>query len=601
MTVAAIRDLRNALDAIRSEHRSRDPAEPRDDLIADTYQLGKEAVAINIPQFAAVAAMRRAEMEIALVRWSDALVSVASAREHIDSLAKHEHGVFLLRMEAQAYAGLGQWDDVRQVCNEGIAIVEPSREKVSPLTLQSSYLRFRIGLYELAVRAEIEAGDVEAALRVAELVKCRSLSRTVDSIKAKDGDTHLIDDFRRVCEQIDQVVANGGNADKLFAKRRSLWHLIQISRLARRDLPEGSISLTHLQRSLAVDEAVVNYFWMDVARLLVMAFDGSRIEWATVAVEKNERSKIDQLAAALQSPKPPNSAAQLPDFLTDLLLPSDIRGVLEHKKRLFLSPHRVLHALPLHALRWRGGYLLEAFAVTYVPNMSTLLRCATAPADADVLAVGVSHSEAPPADSFKPLTDAGREVQDMVDLYGEQRCRPFLEHDATESTLVQLNASGDLKQFGVLHFACHGLNIDSDNPMESKLFLRDSALDGLDIATWQIDAHLVVLSACCSGQRPVAGRGMEELPGDDLFGLQAAFFAAGADLILSTMWPVDSKSARTIALAFHRRLKAGVAAEFALQQAVVEFLEDARTSKSLKRQRPYTWAPFFLAACTRIN
>ena len=189
----------------------------------------------------------------------------------------------------------------------------------------------------------------------------------------------------------------------------------------------------------------------------------------------------------------------------------------------------------------------------------------------------------------------------MVDLYGEQRCRPFQEHAATESALAALNSSGDLKRFDILHFACHGLNIDSDNPMESKLFLWDSALDGLDIATWEIEANLVVLSACCSGQRPVAGRGMDELPGDDLFGLQAAYFAAGANQILSTLWPVDSTSARTIALAFHRRLKAGVVAEIALQQAMVEFLENARASKSLKKQRPYTWAPFFLAACARVN
>lgn len=601
MTVAAIRNLRNALDAIRSEHLSRDPSAPRDDLIEQTFALGEEALAINIPQFAAVATLRRAEMEIALERWSGALASLAAAREHIDRLAKHEHGVFLLRMEAQAYAGLDQWDDVQRVCNEGIAIVEPSRSKVSPMTLQSSYLRFRIGLYELAVRAEIKAGDVEAALKVAELVKCRSLSRTVDAIGANEGDTHLIDNFRKVCRQIDQVVANRGNADKLFAKRRSLWHLIQISRLARRDAPEGPVSLTHLRRSLADDEAVVNYFWMDSARLLVMAFDRNQIQWSTETVDGAHRSKVKEFADALQEPRPPNSAAQLPDYFTDFLLPAEIRGVLKNKKRLLLSPHRVLHALPLHALPWGDGYLLEAFAVTYVPNMSTLLRRATAPADGEVLALGVSHSDAPAADSFKPLTDADGEVRDMVDLYGEQRCRPFLEHAATESALVQLNASGDLKRFNVLHFACHGLNIDSDNPMESKLFLRDSALDGLDIATWQIDANLVVLSACCSGQRPVAGRGMEELPGDDLFGLQAAFFAAGANQILSTMWPVDSKSARAIALAFHRRLNAGVAAELALQQAVVEFLGNARASKSLKKQRPYTWAPFFLTACARVN
>src|SRR6266699_3222337 len=61
----------------------------------------------------------------------------------------------------------------------------------------------------------------------------------------------------------------------------------------------------------------------------------------------------------------------------------------------------------------------------------------------------------------------------------------------------------------------------------------------MEIANWQLRANLVVLSACCSGQRPISGRWMEELPGDELFGLQSAFFMAGARRMLSCLWPVD--------------------------------------------------------------
>lgn len=600
MTIAAVRNLRNALDVIQSEHLSRPPPASRDDLIERTRALGQEALAINIPQFAAVAGLRRAEMQIALERWDDALASLHVARRHIDSLAAHEHGVFLLRMEAQAYAGLGQWESVRRVCADGIAIVEPSRERISPLTLQSSYLRFRIGLYELAVRAEIEAGDVDAALRVAELVKCRSLSRSA-GVRQSSGDTGLIAAYRKVCEQIDQVIAAGGQTEQLLAKRRSLWHLIQISRVAQHDQTDDPVSLQQLQAVLATDEAVVSYFWMDPSRLLVTAFDRDQIRWSTVRIDADQRTRLTELARALQDARPPNSAAQLPGSLSDCLFPNRIRDVLRHKKRIALSPHRVLHALPLHALPWGEGYLLETFAIRYIPNLSTLLRRVTPSAQsARVLSVGVSHSQVPPANDFRPLKDADGEVRDMLALYGEHRCQPFLERTATETALMRLNTSGDIKRFGVLHFACHGINIDSDNPMESKLFLSDSALDGLDIATWEIKAQLVVLSACCSGQRPVRGRGMDELPGDDLFGLQAAFFAAGACQILSSMWPVDSATARTIALAFHSRLDAGAAADIALQAAIVEFLDDARRNKDLKRQRPYTWAPFFLTASARV-
>jgi len=595
--VSSVRNLRNALDALRSEHLKRDPAAERDDLIARTYELASEAVAINIPEFAAVAALRRAEIEISLQRWESSLASLATARQYIDSLPRHEHGVFLLRMEAQAYAGLQRWDDVRRVCHEGITIVEPSRANVSPLTLQNSYLRFRINLYELAVRAEVELGNWAAALGIAELVKCRSLSRLVAAPSSEGSASDLAREYRTVCEQIDQVVANDGNPDKLLARRRGLWHLLQIARLGGHGATSQSLTVSEVQEALAPDQAVVNYFWMDPARLLVMAIDAVSAEGVCVPVPGKERALLADLAAALQSADPPNSAAELPSMLTELLLPPRIRHVLRGKKRFLVSPHRVLHALPLHALPWEGGFLLEAFAVTYLPNMSALLRPRDTTSRPGVLAIGVSHSKAPPADTFPPLTAADDEVRDIEALYGKDRCRAILDDGATQAALMRLGDGGELSRMGVLHVACHGINIDSDNPMESKLFLRDAALDGLDIATWTTGVRLIVLSACCSGQRPISGRGMSELPGDDLFGLQAAFFAAGAQQIVSTMWPVDSDAARAITLAFHAGMKADAPTEVALQQAVVAFLNAARARDDLMAQRPYVWAPFCLSVC----
>jgi CHAT domain-containing protein len=135
--------------------------------------------------------------------------------------------------------------------------------------------------------------------------------------------------------------------------------------------------------------------------------------------------------------------------------------------------------------------------------------------------------------------------------------------------------------------------------MESRLFLRDTVLDGLEIANWRLDAQLVVLSACCSGQRAIEGRGLkEELPGDDMFGLQAAFFAAGAKQVLGSLWPVDSAAAREIMVAFHRHLAAREAPDLALQAAIVGYLSSARPARLRKL---YYWAPFFLSALGRAE
>jgi CHAT domain-containing protein len=102
---------------------------------------------------------------------------------------------------------------------------------------------------------------------------------------------------------------------------------------------------------------------------------------------------------------------------------------------------------------------------------------------------------------------------------------------ATANHLRQLERDGTLAEYSCLHFSTHGDNIIVDRPMESRFYLQDSLLDGLELANLRLGADTVVLSACCSGHRSIAGRGLNELQGDDLFGLQAAFFRAGANYV----------------------------------------------------------------------
>ena len=173
---------------------------------------------------------------------------------------------------------------------------------------------------------------------------------------------------------------------------------------------------------------------------------------------------------------------------------------------------------------------------------------------------------------------------------GASRFRSLLKGKAaTRAGLMRLARDGELARYRCLHFALHGHNIDNDAPMESHLLLRDKKLDGLDISNWRLDADLVVLSACCSGQRPVFRREVrEELPGDDLFGLQAAFFAAGARQILSALWPVDDATALRIMTAFHGHLAGGsVDDETALQRAVVDYRSNV-TRRSISWPRSFS-------------
>jgi CHAT domain-containing protein len=262
---------------------------------------------------------------------------------------------------------------------------------------------------------------------------------------------------------------------------------------------------------------------------MIMAIDSRRVRVAKHRVEPPQRDALDEFANALQSLR---RSARFIDTVRDFsatLLPETIHPVLEGKRRLILSPHRVLHALPLHALHWQGDLLIRRFAVSYAPNLGCLIRQYPV-REGGLLAIGISDFDIP-GENLKPLPDCISEAKAVCAAWTGRSATKLLNEQATISAVRALAASGELASLSCLHFATHGADVRGDSPMEAHLWLHDARLDGLEIATWQLHADLVVLSACHSGQRAIARRGVE-LMGDDIFGLQAAFFTAGAARVL---------------------------------------------------------------------
>ena len=75
----------------------------------------------------------------------------------------------------------------------------------------------------------------------------------------------------------------------------------------------------------------------------------------------------------------------------------------------------------------------------------------------------------------------------------------------------------------------------------------DGYLRAGEIATLQLAADLVVLSACKSGLG-------SEIRGEGLVGLTQAFFAAGASRTLASLWDVDAQATAKLMGRFYRNL-----------------------------------------------
>jgi CHAT domain-containing protein len=90
-----------------------------------------------------------------------------------------------------------------------------------------------------------------------------------------------------------------------------------------------------------------------------------------------------------------------------------------------------------------------------------------------------------------------------------------------------------------------------------------------------------VLSGCQTG----LGR---EIRGEGLVGMTQAFFYAGADALLVSLWPVPDRSTGDLMVHLYEELEGGAAAATALRRAKLALIEED------PELHPFYWSAFVL-------
>lgn len=287
---------------------------------------------------------------------------------------------------------------------------------------------------------------------------------------------------------------------------------------------------------------------------------------------------------------------------------------LRGKAKWIVAPDGPLGQLPFELLRVGGRRVLEAADIHYTQSLSLYslsralqrqYRSLSRPMD--MLALGNPiYDDALPADrrlarsavvtseedlrstrlAWPALPGTAVEVEAIRRLL--PRTRTLLSAQASEAQLQQLNQSGELRDYRMLHFAVHG-NLSTRDPALSSLVLSQKDLapgtDGyVTAAEWpgyDLRSDLTVLSACETGLgRNVSGEGVMGLP-------FALFLAGNVNTVLS-LWPVLDSVTPLFMQKFYARIKAGKSASRALTETKREMASDPRT------RLPVNWAAFIL-------
>ena len=185
-----------------------------------------------------------------------------------------------------------------------------------------------------------------------------------------------------------------------------------------------------------------------------------------------------------------------------------------------------------------------------------------------------------------PLPEAASEVRFIARAVGAPDS-VILGADFTDERIkLGGGAEGALDQYRVLYFATHGLLPQANGCLQPALVTSqggsasDSLLDTTEIPGLQLDADLVVLSACDTGAGLEDGGG-----GAALGGLVSTFTYAGARNLLVSNWEVDSAATEIL-------MSAVFTSKAATQGEALADAERSFIARDDDYSHPYYWAAF---------
>lgn len=555
-----------------------------------------------------------------LARGESARALEESLRGLAGSSARQPARAFALVNAARAYRNLGDLDHAMSAAVEAIEIREELDTMIAGDEQQrASATTVTTDSYAVAAELSLMKGDAAAALAYVERGRARVLTDILEhgratpaelSAELRAEETALDRDVANITRELERASASGDR--NAIARATEALHRARAVRatfidglrvhaerraITRRLVDDDDVA--HAATRLPKETVAIDYFVTDhELHAFVIGANG-----VTVRSTKVERTELERGV----------------EVFLDMLTRGDLRVESEGKKlysllfepieheiagadALLLIPDGALWHVPFAALVDReGAYAIERAAIVYAPSLlayASIIDSEKRPRARSIPLLAIGNPIIDPASktaaasvyrsaSLGPLPDAEHEVDAVRSVYGAPQSLVLKRQYATESRIK--TALGDAR---IAHFATHAI-LDDTNPMYSRLMLaRDDAahddgwLESWEVARLDLQADLVVLSACDTARGDVGG-------GEGVIGLTWSFFLAGASSTVATQWKVASDSTADFMIAFHRALhdrpvNRAMHKALALRTAQLRLLRDKRT------RHPFHWAPFVL-------
>jgi CHAT domain-containing protein len=547
---------------------------------------------------------------------------------------------------ARIYAASGNLPQALAFQRRADALVERQLQLNLGIGSERTKLALTTGMADrtdrtLSLHLQQAPADSDAA-SLAMLVLLQRKGRVLDAMTdtfaavrqqlTSDGDQQLLDQLRQTTADLARVALNTApptgvddqaqQVETLVARKEQLESTLSVRSGAFRASSQP-VTLEAVQAALPDDAALIEFA---VFRPFDPKLDGDdaygaphyaayvlRKHAAPRGIDLGPAASIDAAVGALRATlhEPHHGDSKSHARSVDQRLIKPLRGAIGDATRLLISPDGNLHLVPFEALiDEHHRFLIEHYAIGYLTSGRDLLRMqVTRASRTDPVIVadpffgepdaaphtgtraptrGVVAADDLASMYFGPLSASAGEAQAIKTLF--PKATLFLGPKADKAAVMHVEAPS------ILHIASHAFFLgqargSAENPLlRSGLALaganitRDlhgegilTALEASGLNLW--GTRLVTLSACDTGVGEVRN-------GEGVYGLRRAFVLAGAETLVTSLWPVSDYVTREMMTAYYSGLRAGLGRGEALRHAKLAML------KRPSRRHPFYWASF---------
>uniref|UniRef100_UPI00286A12E2 CHAT domain-containing protein n=1 Tax=Armatimonas sp. TaxID=1872638 RepID=UPI00286A12E2 len=575
---------------------------------------------------------------LALKRYQEALVLCQQALPLHQQLRNPSSEQLTWDTLGQAQLALGKPQEALTAFQKSIALVEQRRGGLESLAeAKTDTLAASLPTYSRAIALLHKLGRDEEAFLLVQQTKGRALAERGGQAQpelmnaltvAEQAQRGLLQEQASFLnfQLIAEGVRNEPGSKKRFAELGEQLKGVEVQRATLEDQlslrhptlarlrPRLPIASKAIAAQLPANTALIEYVLAEKPLAFVVTKNGLSVHALPTSLPSLTR-QIAALQSACQSEKKETKSA-VRTLVQSLVAP--LAKPLAHKTRLIICPDGTLWDIPFallfpqltvslahSATLWRGDSTVTSpkILVYANPELGTQGRFTLCPIITPDRPIKTPDRpiKTPDRPIKTPDRDLVSKLEDATERAGALSALPGADSEAKAiarhfpgavirraGMAQEASFTREAGQFSLLHLASHAF-LNNAAPMLSCLVLATPSLESSDdgfltareILSLELNAELVVLSACNTGQG-------EKQPSEGVIGLSWAFLAAGARQLVVTQWSVNDEATARFMDYFYAALKAKKSPAVALQDA-------SRALQKIPRWRhPHYWAGFAL-------